>query len=369
MFPQNSAIKWLLFLPLLLLPHLPGHASAVITARIVEGDATRAGETFKLQVAVTENSTSRNPGYFTLNIRFDDRAIESSSITVANSGLGSVTRSPVEGSGSNSSFTVTTTGNRNNSNPTPELFTLEMTLRIDARFPHSIEVRESFLGGASLTSATTIPLPISHQYDNSAVTELGEAGGGEIDPAVVSTRIISGNPETPGSTFRMLVAVTENETGRIPGFYTLNVRYDDRAIERESIRVVGDSPLGDAIRTPSEGSGSNVSFTVTSSGDSDNTDPRPDLFTLEMRVRDDARFPYNIEVRDSFLGDASLTSTDSPPRQIPREYDNSEISDLCDLLCRNDAAREALLGHLPATEDHDLNGDGILDAADLLIRP
>lgn len=366
MIPRNCALFSLLILPLLLLLHQPCGASAVIGARVVEGDATVAGSTFRMRVAVTENDTGRNPGYYTLNVRFDDRAIEPSSIEVVSSGLGSATRTPVEGSGSNASFTVTTTtGDRNNRNPTPELFTLEMTLRLDARFPHSIEVRESFLGGASLTSASFIPIPISHEYDNSAVTELGGPGGGDVDPAVISATIVSGDPEIPGSTFRMQAAVTKNETGRAPGFYTLNVLYDERAIERGSIRMVGDTPLGTAIRTPSEGSGSNVSFTVAPSGDSDNTDPLPVLFTIEMRTRDDARFPHSIEVRESFLGEESLMSTGSPRLRIPHVFDNTAVTDLCDARCRLDAALAGLLGRIPAQGSHDLNGDGILDAADL----
>lgn len=339
-------------------------AAAVIKAEVVEGDATMAGGSFHLRVAVTENDTGRDPGFFTVNILFDDRAIEAASIRVENSGLGTVTRTPVEGSGSNASFNVTTTGSFGNSNPTPELFTLEMTMRVDAEFPHSIEVRESFLGGASLTSASFIPLPISHVYDNSAVTNLGEPGGG-ADPAVITAEIVQGDPTVAGSTFRMRVAVTENETGRTPAFYTLNVRFDERAIERNSISVVGTPPLGSATRTPVEGSGSNASFTVTTAGDSDNTEDVLELFTLEMRLEEDARFPYSIEVRDSFLGERSLTSTGSPPLPIPHQFDNSAVTDLCDDACLAGAARDALLGRAPARESHDLNGDGLLDAADL----
>lgn len=190
-----------------------------------------------------------------------------------------------------------------------------------------------------------------------------------VAQAIVRAEVVEGDPTAPDSTFRVRVAMVQNNTGRRPAAYALNVRFDDRAIDAGSIEVSGSS-LGSATMSSVEGSGSNASFNVGTLGNLNNNNPTPEFFTLEMTTLSEPRFPYSIEVRDSAAGDQSIPSTQIfPPQFVAHVFDNTAVTNICDITCQIPVVVAALLGEQPSTSAEDLNGDGVVDAADLVRTP
>lgn len=196
--------------------------------------------------------------------------------------------------------------------------------------------------------------------------------------AVVRSALESGNPGAPGSTFKILVQVAENDTGSTPCAFAFRVQYPANAVQ---FKTVESGVLGTVIVGAPDGGYPIQSLDFASMSNISNTNPTPVCCRLVFEVVDNPTLPYAITVEDQPRSSGPLLATDLHTR-IPHSFDNSALSVL-PLPTPTPTATETpqpsptpppqaecnlvdlvLLGNLTDTPGQDRNEDGVVDVAD-----
>lgn len=298
----------------------PDPGSATVATQLLDQGPFRAGEAFGVSVLLTENTTGRAPGGYALRINYNANSVVLESASAGDMGT------PVLGSqqGSGAGAYKTLTGELlSNTSELPVLAGLQFRVVAGSPVsPFSITVEDDQEPANSLYDGSEAG--IDHDFDASATTGLLVDTSPEGE-AVVATSIVSGNPGSPGSEFRVAVSVQSNTTSLFPNTVAHRVTFDT-----DSVSYLGaiEGDLGSTLAADTETiEGSRVFFDIVTFGNAANEDLTPVCYTLRFRVNDTPATPFSIAVLDDPGSTNPLLATDFLTG-IPHTYDTSATANI-----------------------------------------
>lgn len=153
---------------------------------------------------------------------------------------------------------------------------------------------------------------------------VSSAQAGTIPPAAtISTSILSGDPTTPGSSFVVRFAVTDNPTGLTPFSCALKINYNSDFLEFGNVDF---GQTGPGLPSNDEGTPPNVSRRISTLGNLVDPVDLPILFDIEFTVKQGASGTFSISAEDDPESSRPLGATNFD--NIPTSYDNSATTDL-----------------------------------------
>ncbi len=297
----------------------PDTGSAVVRTLIASGDPTVPNSEFEVLVEVFDNPTTYTPIAAAFRLSYDPESVEF--VGAQAEDLGSLQVGPEMIDGTGVVRDISSQSNISNVDTTPSVFTVRFRTTATPLSPYSILVSDDPMSSLPLL-ASDFSTNVPHVFDNSETTNLIAVSNGQ---ALIRSSIASGDTETQGALFDVLVAVVSNDTGLTPSAASFRMVYDTESVS--FVSVTG-AELGGAIAGNEETvTGTTVFRDIVSDGTGGSGNLVPEVFLVTFMVNNPAVGPYSILFQDDPDSSAPLLANDLATN-IPHTFDNAGTTNL-----------------------------------------
>lgn len=306
---------------------------AVVSTRLVGAANTYTpGSVFTVAVEVSSNPTGLTPQQANFRVTYPFNSV--SFLPPADGELGALTYDLVPGVAGLVEFRdALTAGNPANANATPAIAYLSFQVNNPPIVPYDIAVSADPGAPSSLAQLLPAPAVIPTVFNSSATAGLGIAPTPTpiVDVATISASLAPGaTPYAAGSTFDVIVEVSNNPSGAAPVACQFRVTYPIFAVSFVGA-AAGDLGTLPAV-LPEEGAGITRYRDIGTFGNVGNADTTPRCYVLTFQVNGAPVVPYSITVGPDPGAAASLVTMDPisglPTLEIPVTFDNSAVTDI-----------------------------------------